>query len=177
MKNRTNTVAFANLIGSIVFLVIGIWAWIQTTQFQTVKDTYVQPATFPQIMIVGLLIFSAALLIQSVWKLLKMSDSDPYAEKAPSIHVLKDKGVQAALIVIALCVAYVALFKPLGYVLVSAIVCFAIMYLIGKRHYVVMALVSVLVPLGMWLLFYILLKVNIPMGPLTFLRDLVDMIF
>ena len=38
----------------------------------------------------------------------------------------------------------------------------------------VKTVVSFLVPLCMWLLFYLLLKVNIPMGPLTFLRDLID---
>lgn len=177
MEKKTNTVAFANLIGSIVFLVIGVWAWAQTAGFQEVKDTYVQPAMFPRIMIVGLIVFAAILLIQSVWKLLRMKPSDPYAEKAPSINIVRDRGVQAAAVVIALCVVFVALFKPLGYVLISALVCFAIMYLIGKRHWVTMAVVSILVPLAMWLLFYILLKVNIPMGPLSFLRDLIDMIF
>ena len=39
-----------------------------------------------------------------------------------------------------------------------------------------MVLVSILVPLGMWLVFYKVLTVNIPMGPLQFLRDLVDKI-
>ena len=68
------------------------------------------------------------------------------------------------------------LFKTLGYVLVSFLVCFAIMVLIGKRKWFQMILISLLVPLFMWLLFYILLKVNIPMGPLVFLRDLVDAI-
>ena len=78
------------------------------------------------------------------------------------------------IVVILLCIAYVALFKTLGYVLDSFIVCFIIMVLIGKRKWVQMVLISLLVPLCMWLLFYLLLKVNIPMGPLTFLRDLID---
>ena len=39
-----------------------------------------------------------------------------------------------------------------------------------------MVAVSILVPLVMWLIFYKVLTVNIPMGPLQFLRDLVDMI-
>jgi len=34
----------------------------------------------------------------------------------------------------------------------------------------------ILVPLGMWLIFYKVLAVNIPMGVLDFLKDLVDMI-
>ena len=49
-------------------------------------------------------------------------------------------------------------------------------FLIGKRNWVQMVLVSVLVPLLMWLVFYKVLTVNIPLGPLNFLRTLVDMI-
>ena len=56
--------------------------------------------------------------------------------------------------------------------LVSAI----IMWLIGLRKPVPLLLISFLVPLGVWLVFYKVLAVNIPMGPLQFLRDLVDKI-
>ena len=48
------------------------------------------------------------------------------------------------------------------------------MVLIGKRDAKTVVLVSVLVPLVMWFVFYKFLKVNIPMGVLQFLRDLVD---
>ena len=51
-----------------------------------------------------------------------------------------------------------------------------IMILIGKRNWLKMIFVSVLVPLLMWLVFYKVLTVNIPLGPLNFLRTLVDMI-
>ena len=75
-----------------------------------------------------------------------------------------------------LCILYVALFKVLGYVLASAIIAAIIMWLIGKRNVVQILLVSVLVPLAMWLVFYKLLTVNIPMGILEPLKDLIDMI-
>ena len=52
----------------------------------------------------------------------------------------------------------------------------AIMYIIGNRKWLQMVLVSLLVPLVMWLIFYKVLTVNIPLGPLNFLRTLVDMI-
>ena len=57
MKKKTQTQAFANLVASILFIVFGAWALMQTYGFQEVKNTYVQPALFPQIMTVGLLIF------------------------------------------------------------------------------------------------------------------------
>ena len=173
---KTKTQAFANLIGSLIFIAVGVWAVIQTYSFQEVKNTYVQAAVFPQIMCVGMLIFAVILLIQSIIKLMTMDENDPLAEPAASINFIKDKGVLAALFVMLLCALFVVFFKPLGYVVCGAVLCFVIMVLIGKRNWLQMVLVSILVPLGMWLVFYKVLTVNIPMGPLQFLRDLVDMI-
>ena len=173
---KTKTQAFANLIGSLIFIAVGVWALIQTYSFQEVKNTYVQAAVFPQIMCVGMLIFAVILLIQSLIKLMTMDENDPLAEPAASINFIKDKGVLAALFVMLLCALFVVFFKPLGYVVCGAVLCFVIMVLIGKRNWLQMVLVSILVPLGMWLVFYKVLTVNIPMGPLQFLRDLVDMI-
>ena len=173
---KTKTQAFANLIGSLIFIAVGVWALIQTYSFQEVKNTYVQAAVFPQIMCVGMLIFAVILLIQSIIKLMTMDENDPLAEPAASINFIKDKGVLAALFVMLRCALFVAFFKPLGYVICGAVLCFVIMVLIGKRNWLQMVLVSILVPLGMWLVFYKVLTVNIPMGPLQFLRDLVDMI-
>ncbi len=176
MNKKTQTVAFANLIGSLLFLALGVWAWFQMATLQEVKDTFAQPSAFPQIMATGLIIFSVVLLIQSVIALTAKKPNEQLMEKAASINVLKDKGVQAALVVIVLCAAFVLLFKPLGYILTGALVSMTIMWLIGKRNPVQMVLVSVLVPLGMWLIFYKVLTVKIPLGPLTFLQDLLDLI-
>ena len=168
---KTKTQAFANLIGSLIFIAVGVWALIQTYSFQEVKNTYVQAAVFPQIMCVGMLIFAVILLIQSIIKLMTMDENDPLAEPAASINFIKDKGVLAALFVMLLCALFVVFFKTLGYVVCGAVLCFVIMVLIGKRNWLQMVLVSILVPLGMWLVFYKVLT-----GPLQFLRDLVDMI-
>ena len=173
---KTKTQAFANLIGSLIFIAVGVWALIQTYSFQEVKNTYVQAAVFPQIMCVGMLIFAVILLIQSIIKLMTMDENDPLAEPAASINFIKDKGVLAALFVMLLCALFVVFFKTLGYVVCGAVLCFVIRVLIGKRNWLQMVLVSILVPLGMWLVFYKVLTVNIPMGPLQFLRDLVDKI-
>ena len=175
MKKKTQTQAFATLVASILFIVFGAWALMQTYGFQEVKNTYVQPALFPQIMTVGLLIFSIILFVQSVIKLTTMKETDPLAEKAATIDP-REKGVLAALAVIVLCIFFVATLKALGYVLASAVISAAIMVLIGKRNWLQIVLVSILVPLVMWLIFYKVLTVNIPMGVLQPLRDLVDMI-
>ena len=173
---KTHTKAFANLVASILLLFFEIWAYIQTLDFKVVKKAAVQPASFPQVMCLGMMLFTVVLLIQSILKLIRMKEDDPLAEPAASIDFVKDKGVLAGVFVIALCIAYVALFEVLGYVLASALVAGAIMWLIGKRDIRQILLVSVLVPLAMWLIFYKLLTVSIPMGVLQPLRDLIDMI-
>ena len=173
---KMKTVAFSNLVGALIFLALGVWAFFKTLSFQVIKNSYAQPALFPQIMSVGLIIFSLAVVIQSIYKLATMKDDDPLAAPTASINVLKNKGVQAAVLVIALCVGFVALFDVLGYVLASAIIGIIIMYLIGKRDIKVMLLVGILVPLVMWIVFYKVLAVNIPMGVLEPLKDLIDLI-
>ena len=173
---KTNTKAFANLVASVILLAFEIWAYVMTLDFKIVKKAAVQPATFPQIMCIGMMVFTVVLLIQSIIKLQKMNPDDPMMQPAASINLLKNKGVQAGAFVIVLCIAYAALFEVLGYVLISAIIAAIIMWLIGKRDVKQIILVSVLVPLLMWFVFYKLLTVNIPMGILQPLKNLVDMI-
>ena len=172
LMKKTQTKAFSNLVVSLLLAALEIFAWVQTGNIKTAKNAAVQP--FPRIMIVGMAVFTAILLIQSVYKLLRMKDDDPLAQKAESMNFIKDKGVLAALFVIALCALYVWGFRSLGYVFVSMILSGIVMWLIGVRKPVQLVLIAVLVPLGMWLVFYKLLQVNIPMGVLQFLRDLVD---
>ena len=171
---KTQTKAFSNLIASIALLAFELWAWIQSGKIKTAKNAAVQPSTFPRIMIIGMTVFTVVLLIQSIIKLSGMKANDPLAERAESLNFIKDKGVLAALIVILLCCVYVYFFKSLVYVVVSALLSGAIMWMIGLRKPVPLLLISILVPLGMWLVFYKFLSVNIPMGVLQFLRDLVD---
>ena len=171
---KTQTKAFSNLVVSLLLIALEVFAWVQTGNIKTAKNAAVQPSTFPRIMIIGMTVFTVIRLVQSVIKLLKMEQTDPLAQKAPSMNFVKDKGVLAALFLIALCALYVWGFRTLGYVLVSMILSGIVMWLIGVRKPVQLVLIAVLVPLGMWLVFYKLLQVNIPMGVLQFLRDLVD---
>lgn len=172
---KTKTKAFASLVSSIILLIFEIWAYIETTGFRVHKRAFVQPATFPQIMICGMFIFTVILFIQSFIKVTRgMREEDPENELAASINPFTNKGVAAALFVIILCIIYTFLFDKLGYVLVSACISIIIMLLIGKRDLKIIIPVSIIVPLVMWFIFYKLLTVNIPMGVLQPLRDFVD---
>ena len=164
---KTRTKAFANLVSAVLLLIFEVWAYWQTLGFKQPKAAkYVKPATFPQVMIIGMGIFTLVLLVQSCIKVFRgMKATDTDNAPAETLNPLKSRGVAAAFFVIALCI---------GYVLVSAAISVVIMVLIGKRDAKTAVLVSVLVPLVMWFVFYKFLKVNIPMGVLQFLRDLVD---
>ena len=174
---KTKTKAFASLISSIILFIFEVWAYVQTTGFKVHKRAHVQPATFPQIMIAGMFIFTVVLFMQSLIKLVRgMKSEDPENKPAASINPFTHTEVAAAFFVIILCVLYTLFFGKLGYVLVSACISIVIMWLIGKRDLKVIIPVSILVPLIMWFIFYKLLTVNIPMGVLQPLRDLVDKI-
>ncbi|MBR0151461.1 MAG: tripartite tricarboxylate transporter TctB family protein [Synergistaceae bacterium] len=172
---KTQTKAFASLICSVILLAFEVWAYIETTSFKVHKRAYVQPATFPQIMICGMFIFTVILFVQSLLKVARgMKPEDPENELSASINPFTNRGVAAAFFVIVLCILYTYFFNQLGYVLVSAITSVIIMWLIGKRDLKVIIPVSIIVPLVMWFIFYKLLTVNIPMGVLQPLRDLAD---
>ncbi len=173
---KTQTKAFSNLVASLVLITFEVWAWVQSGKIKTAKNAAVQPSAFPRIMLVGMAVFTVVLLIQSIIKLASMKAGDPLAQKAESLNIFKDRGVLAAFFVIALCCVYVSFFKSAGYVVVSFLLSGIIMWLIGLRKPVPLLLISALVPLGVWLVFYKFLAVNIPMGWLQFLRDLVDKI-
>lgn len=174
---KTQTKAFANLICALILLAFEVWAYFQTTGFKIQRRAYVQPATFPQIMICGMFIFTVILLVQSILKVtLGMKKEDPENEKSASINPFTHSGVAAALFVIFLCVLYTYFFNELGYVFVSACISIIIMYLIGKRDLKIIIPVSILVPLIMWFIFYKFLTVNIPMGIFQILRDFADKI-
>lgn len=174
---KTETKAFSSLICSLLLLAFEGWAYYETFGFKVQKRAYVQPATFPRVMLIGMMIFTVVLLIQSCVKVFgTMKPEDPENAPAESLNPVKNKGVLAAFAVIGLCILFTVFFEQLGYVLISAIVCAIIMWMVGKRQPVTIILVSILVPLVLWFVFYKLLTVNIPMGVLQPLRDLVDKI-
>ncbi|MBR2528699.1 MAG: tripartite tricarboxylate transporter TctB family protein [Blautia sp.] len=174
---KTQTKAFSNLVCAIILLIFEGWAYYETYSFKVQKKAYVQPATFPRVMLIGMIVFTLILLIQSLIKVFgTMKENDPDNSPAPPINPFTNKGVLAALFVVLLCCCFTFFFEKLGYVLISAIICAIIMWMVGKRDILVILLVSILVPLVLWFVFYKLLTVNIPMGVLQPLRDLVDKI-
>ncbi|MEV2278810.1 tripartite tricarboxylate transporter TctB family protein [Nocardiopsis sp. NPDC049922] len=94
------------------------------------------------------------------------------AEAAPAsepltLGRLRDARLEVGLFVAAL-VVYVALFEPLGFVLSTALYLAAMTVYLGYRRHVVTAVVSVGLPLGLYLAMSEGLGVVLPSGPLPF---------
>lgn len=163
---KTQTMAFANLMTALVFIAIGIYAVVASYGFRTVNNTAVQPATFPRVMAWAMIVCAAVVLVMNAVKLGRDT------EKAPILS-LKDRGIRGALICCVIAFAYYLLWEPVGFFILAPITLFALMYLIDMRNYVTMAIVAVVLPLIMWLLFYKVLSISVPLGPLDFLYDFI----
>ena len=162
---KTKKMSFANVIGALCFLALGVYALIETLGFKKYKNSVVGPEAFPRIMALGLIVCCAVLIVQSLLHRKKANDPD-----APSLS-LRMRGMRHMLLCAILAVAFVALWEPLGFLILTPVVMFALMYLIDMRNYKVMALVAVGLTLIVWLLFYKVLSISVPIGPLEVLYD------
>lgn len=161
---KTQSMAFASMITSLIFILVGVYAIIVSYSFRTVKNTVVQPAEFPRIMAWAMIICSASVLVMSAVKLGRDT------EKGPSLS-LRDRGIRGALYCLIVAFLYYLLWEPVGFFILAPITMFGLMYLIDMRNYVTMAIVSVVLPLVMWLLFYKALSISVPLGPLEIIYD------
>lgn len=161
---KTRTVAFGNIVCALIFGAIAVYAIVASMGFKTFKNSTVDPSAFPQIMAVGLLIFSLILLVMNVLKL--RSDE----EEGPTLSI-KDRGVRHMLMCVVVTVAYVALWDKIGFLILAPITMMVLMYMIDMRKWGVMAIVSIGLTLVVWLLFYKVLSISIPLGPLEVIYD------
>lgn len=156
--------AFASIVTSLIFIAVGIYAVVASYGFRTVNNTTVQPATFPRVMAWAMIVCSAVVLLINAVKLGRDT------EKAPTLS-LKDRGVRGALFCLIVSLIYYLLWEPVGFLILAPITMFALMYLIDMRNYVTMVIVAVVLPLVMWLLFYKVLSISVPLGPLEVIYD------
>ena len=161
---KTQTMAFASVITSLLFILIGVYAIVVSYSFRTVNNSVVQPAEFPRIMAWAMIICSTVVLVMNA---LKMGRD---TEKAPTLS-LKDRGIRGALFCVIIAFVYYLLWEPVGFFILAPITLFGLMYLIDMRNYGTMAIVSLALPLVMWLLFYKALSISVPLGPLEIVYD------
>lgn len=119
----------------------------------------VSASFFPTIVSILAIAMSLIMLITAI---IKPDISDPLDEQ-------QKKGLLRGLLAILNCLLYTLIFKPVGYI-ISSIVCLFIMMLIfGNRRWVPMIIISIVLPILLYLGFFYLLQTNLPMGILSFL--------
>lgn len=150
----------SNIICGVVGIAIGGVAIWMTAGFRQFVNVPVGPEVFPRIMAIGLIICSVAMMIINLVK----KDT----EQAPTLS-LRDKGIQRMLIIAGLVLVYYLLLETVGYLILSPILLFLSMLVMGYRKYVNMIIISVSVTGAVFLLFWQVLVIDLPNGLLDFL--------
>jgi putative tricarboxylic transport membrane protein len=143
---------------SIVLLVLAIVYLILAFQLPSFAYTNIDADVVPK----GLGFLLVALSIG----LFFAKDSETEEQKARRNIPKKDIG--ALLAVFAFVFLYIFFLELLGFVVTTAIFIFGCSWFLGYKKHVVSALVSVLFPLVMYLLFTSFLQINLPQGILPF---------
>jgi putative tricarboxylic transport membrane protein len=152
----------ANFVAALLFLALTLYVVAVTFTFKKFKNVPIGPEFFPRWLALGLGICALVLLYQSV----KHYDK----REAPTLS-LRDKGMQRLLIGVAVVIAYVFLWKSLGFLVMTPLLLFALMFLLEVRDYKVMILISLLTSVGIFLAFKLILGIEMPLGFLSGVMD------
>lgn len=147
----------ANIVCAIVGMIFSSGAFIATLSFRKFKNVPVGPEFFPRYLAIGLFVCCAALLIQAI-------RTRPANNKKALTLNLRDKGLQRLLIGLVIIVAYALCWEPVGFIIVTPLVLFALMFLLGLRRYPVMILFSFGAMLVIFCVFRFLLGIDMPLG-------------
>lgn len=152
----------ANLVSAIIGMAFSLICLLDTFTFKKFKNVPVGPEVFPRALAVALFVCCLALLLTN------LHTTEENKDPAPTLS-LKDMYMRHALLATFIMVVYAMLWELVGFLIVSPFALFALIYLMGKRNWGKMAVVSVIVPIVAWGVFRYLLGITLPMGFLEFL--------
>ena len=145
----------ADLIGGGAGIAFGAYVLYEGAKMPTDHIMKIGPSFFPEALAVGLIVFSALLIIYALLGRSK-GQSQPID--------LRDKGFQRALVSLAAIIAYAYFFNTIGYPIVTVLLVAGVMLLLGKRQPLQIALVALATTFAVWLVFAKLLMLSMPMG-------------
>jgi putative tricarboxylic transport membrane protein len=160
----------AERIGSVVIL--GVALAFLGASFLIPEPVYKQqlgPDAFPKV-IGGLLVILAGIYVFQQFRGGKVVEDEERAAiigadaKIEDFVDLKTMGV-----VLGLMVAYALCFEPLGYALTTFLVFTAGCWFLDRKHMLRDTFIAVIASFGLYFIFTMLLRVNIPAGVLKFL--------
>lgn len=147
----------ANIISAIVGMCVSALAFGYTFTFKKFKNVPVGPEFFPRALALILFICCLALLLTNI------KTTQRNKGEAPTLSLF-NKDMQKALIALGLIIVYALLWNVIGFLIATPFAVFAMTYLLGKRDYVVMAIVSVAATVIIFCTFKFLLGIEMPLG-------------
>jgi len=129
----------------------------------------VGPDVFPKA--VGFLMLLVAILyfIQQVKGYVKEADEKRAAIIGADEKVETKADLRTMGIMIAIMLAYALLFEPLGYAITTFVSFIAGSFVLDRKHMLRDALIAAIASFGMYFIFTLLLRVQLPAGPLSLL--------
>jgi len=150
----------ANIISAIIGMIFSIVTFGYTFTFKKFQNVPVGPEFFPRALAVVLFIFCTALLISSI---IHKETAKEKEKGSPTISPL-NKNMQKAIAGLLIIVVYALLWEIVGFLIVTPIAVFLMIFLLGKRDYRNMIIVSIIATIVIFCAFKFLLSIELPMG-------------
>ena len=147
----------ANIISAIVGMCVSALAFGYTFTFKKFKNVPVGPEFFPRALALILFICCLTLLLTN------LKTTQRNKGEAPTLSLF-NKDMQKAAIALGLIIVYALLWNVIGFLIATPFAVFAMAYLLGKRNYLVMAIVSVAATVLIFCTFKFLLGIEMPLG-------------
>lgn len=147
-------ISLSFFVSAVFFLISLIWLKLAyMLPFKANVSSFGGPGTFPFIVLCIMVAGSFIVTAGELLKMLRNGDGKPLAQTRDYLRV-------AALLATA--VAYVILIEFAGYLPSTILLLFAALLLFGERNKLVLAGVSILFPSAIYLLFKVILEVQLP---------------
>lgn len=148
----------ADLFGGALGILIGVFAIWEGTKMPVDVVMKIGPSFFPNILAGLLILFSAVLIVNAVRGKSK-GKVEPYR--------LADKGAQRGLITLAAGILFCVVLDPLGFIPTSILFLTFMIWVMGKRNLLLLAVTPSLITLAVWLVFEKVLALSMPPGILV----------
>ena len=136
------------------FVLLGIICFYSATQWpMSFASDPAGPGAIPKILSAGLVVLGLILAIGGF-----------LTKKKPEEKLVTRQELVLTLIMTGICVAYIILLPIIGYVIATPLLIAAILFTVGSRKWTTLVFVSLGASLVLFVLFYSLLRVNLPLG-------------
>lgn len=149
------------LLTAIPCLILSIVCLVCARTYPKLQADYmlISASFFPTIVSIMMVVMSVIMLIEAI---VKPKYAEPLTES-------QKKGYLRGLLAILNCIFYVLIFKPVGYIISSMIAVFLMMLIFGNRKWKLMIIVSIVLPIVLYLVFFYLMQTALPAGILQFM--------